>query len=111
MKKGKRRIAAFLLAILLAVNIESLQANAAESDFVVIVDERTATTASVKLREEPSEYIVSEYTLTEPEAENIEWGPFYGAFAIVIATGAGTICAVLARSRKRDQKVLGKRGL
>ena len=113
MKKGKRRIAIFMLAILLAINIESLQADAAaaRSDFVVIVDERAATTASVKLQNGPVEYADPQYTLTEPEAENIEWGPFYGAFAAVIAIGAGTISILLSRSRKRDRKVIGKRGL
>lgn len=111
MKNRKKRIAIVMLAIVLAINIESLQVNAAGSDYVVIVDERAATTASVKLKNEPAEYVLSEYVPTEPEAESIEWRPFYGAFAAVIALGAGTICALLARSRKRDQKVIGKRGL
>ena len=111
MKNGKRRIAVFMLAILITVNFVSLQVNAAKSDFVVIVDERAATTASVKLQNGPAEYIGPEYTLTEPEAENIEWGLFYGAFAAVITIGAGVVCVLLARSRKRDRKVIGKRGL
>ncbi len=113
MKNSKRRIAIFVLAILLTVNAESLRADAAaaQSDFVVIVDERAATTASVKLQNEPAEYVLSEYVPTEPEAESIEWRPFYGAFGAIIAVGAGTICILIARSRKRDQKVIGKRGL
>ena len=116
MKNSKRRIAIFVLAILLTVNAESLRADAAaaQSDFVVIVDERAATTASVKLQNEPAEYVLSdhtEYAAAEPEAESIEWRPFYGAFGAIIAVGAGTICILIARSRKRDQKVIGKRGL
>lgn len=116
MKIGKRRIVVFLLAILISVNFVSLQADAAaaKSDFVVIVDERAATTASVKLQNEPAEYVLSDYTeyaAAEPKAESIEWRPFYGAFGAVIAIGAGTIGILIARSRKRDQKVIGKRGL
>lgn len=116
MKKGKKRSIIFLLTILITVNFVSMQADASaeKSDFVVIVDECAATTASVKLQNEPAEYVLSdhtEYAAAEPEAESIEWRPFYGAFGAIIAVGAGTICILIARSRKRDQKVIGKRGL
>ena len=107
MKKGKTWIAAVMLAIAILGGAAVLPVQAADQDYVVIVEERSPLKAFVETQKELTGYVLSEQPT---ETDSIQWKPFYVTLAVLTVIGGGTIHVLVTRRRKQDHNI-GKRGL
>lgn len=106
-KKGKIRVAAVMLAAAILGGSTCLPTQAAETEYVVIVEERSLLGAFAEKQKELPGYVLSQQPA---EADPIAWKPFYVTLTALTVIGGGTIHVLVTRHRKQDHNI-GKRGL